>query len=153
MFTMACGGGAPAPATTGGIESPIDTVDSSATTAGGPGAPDSAEAPSAPALPPPRPTTLPLAEGGSDDRVDKLLLEGDAALERGTRRRVQVVRGGARGRASGVQPIVGVARARIWRTDVPADFGAGKGNAEILQAVKDLRRAVDGPSLGRRRWS
>ena len=100
-------------------------------------------------LPPPRPTTIPLAVP-SDDKVDTALTQGDAAFESGditgALKHYQAALKAAPKRAA---PIVGVARVRIAAVNAPMDFAAAKGNAEILAASKDLRRAASvDPSFG-----
>jgi Flp pilus assembly protein TadD len=94
------------------------------------------------ALPPPKPTTISLATT-SDDKADPELAEGDKAFEKNdlttAAKRYDAARIVAPSLAA---PIVGLARVRIAKTGLALDFAGGKGNAELVAAIKELRRAV-----------
>jgi Flp pilus assembly protein TadD len=97
-------------------------------------------------------TTLALSSG-SDTPADRALLAGDHAFDRGDLDTAAKSYGAARTAApTKPGPVVGLARIRIARTGLPMDYAAGKGNSEILAAVRDLRNAVQmdprfGPAL------
>jgi Flp pilus assembly protein TadD len=89
-------------------------------------------------LPPPRPKTIRLGDGE--------LAAGDAACERGD---LDAARRHYAAAPGGVASTVGLARVRIARVDVPLDYAAAKGNAEVTAAAADLLRATRaGPSFG-----
>jgi len=90
--------------------------------------PDSAAVASSP---PPRPSAIPLGEGE--------LAAGDEAFERQDLSDAQRHYEAA---PSGAARSVGLARVRIARVEVPLDYGAAKGNAEIRATEKDLARAT-----------
>ena len=99
--------------------------------------------PSAP-LPPPKPATTPLASS-ANDAIDKELTLGDTAFEAndlpGAKKHYDAARKlDTTNKRPG--PIVGQARVRVAVTNVPYDVGAGKGNAELAAAAKDLKAAV-----------
>ncbi len=104
-----------------------------------------APAPSADAhgpLPPPKPTVVPLA-GAGHDPVDAELDQGDAAMRAGDLAAAAKHYEAARKlgpRRPG--PAVGLARVRVAKTGVAADYGAGKGNAAVAAAIKDLKRVT-----------
>jgi len=80
---------------------------------------------------------------GSDSPADRALAAGDSALDAGDL--VTALRSyeSARGLApKAAAPLVGLARVRVAKADVPLDYGAGKGNGEILAARGMLKRAV-----------
>jgi Flp pilus assembly protein TadD len=82
-------------------------------------------------LPPPRPTTLRLGDGE--------LAAGDEACEKGD---LDAARKHYAAAPRGVASTVGLARVRIARVDVPLDYAAAKGNAEVAAAAADLLRAT-----------
>jgi len=87
---------------------------------------------------------------GHGDPGDAELAAGDAAFEHGdlleARKRYDAARAAA---LRSVAPLVGLARVRVARVEVPLDYGAGKGNPEIAAAAKDLARATKAaPSFG-----
>ncbi|CAN5597657.1 hypothetical protein BH09MYX1_BH09MYX1_19610 [soil metagenome] len=95
-------------------------------------------------LPPPKPATTALASAANDD-VDKELTLGDTAFEANDLALAKKHYDAARkldktNKRPG--PIVGQARVRVALTNVPYDVGAGKGNAELAAAAKDLKTAV-----------
>ncbi len=102
-----------------------------------------------PALPPPKPTTISLATT-NDAKADPELAEGDKAFEKNdlatAAKRYEAARVAAPSLAA---PIVGLARVRIAKAGLSLDYAAGKGNPELAQAIKDLRRAVQiDPAFG-----
>jgi Flp pilus assembly protein TadD len=116
---------------------PATTVTMTTTDAG------TAPAQAAP-LPPPKPATTPLASP-ANDAVDKELVLGDAAFEAndlpGAKKHYDAARKlDPTGKRPG--PLVGLARVRAAATNVPYDVGAGKGNAELAAAAKELRAAA-----------
>jgi Flp pilus assembly protein TadD len=100
-------------------------------------------------LSPPKATTIPLSSGG-DSVMDRALYAGDLAFEEGNLdaagKQYESARNAAPTRA---EPWVGLARVRIARTGLPLDYDAGRGNAEVAAAVRDLRKAADAaPTCG-----
>src|SRR5580658_1655606 len=100
-------------------------------------------------LSPPKATTIPLSSGG-DSALDRALYAGDLAFEDGNLevagKQYESARNAAPTRA---EPSVGLARVRIARTGLPLDYDAGRGNAEVAAAVRDLRKAADAaPTCG-----
>jgi tetratricopeptide (TPR) repeat protein len=93
-------------------------------------------------LPPPRPVTIPLVSG-KDDKCDHELALGDAAFEKDDLDAAKAHYGAAAAldaKRPGV--IVGLARVRIAKLGLPMDYGAGQGNAELVAAGRELRRAT-----------
>jgi Flp pilus assembly protein TadD len=93
-------------------------------------------------LPPPLPAVAALS-GGSDSPIDRALAAGDHALDAGDL--VTALRGYEQARTlapKAAPPLVGLARVRITKTDLPMDYAAGSGNADILAAKGMLKRAV-----------
>jgi Flp pilus assembly protein TadD len=89
-------------------------------------------------LPPPRPKTIHLGDGE--------LAAGDEACEKGD---LDAARRHYAAAPRGVASTVGLARVRIARVDVPLDYAAAKGNAEVGAAAAELQRAtVAGPAFG-----
>jgi Flp pilus assembly protein TadD len=126
------------------VADPGDLVDTAAPAVPGP-SPTSMPAPtavvdstaSAP-LPPPRPKTIRLGDGE--------LAAGDEACERGD---LEAARKHYAAAPRGVASTVGLARVRMARVDVPLDYAAAKGNAEVTAAAAELLRAIQaGPSFG-----
>ncbi len=105
-------------------------------------APSSGASPS----PPPRRTSIRLSgSGGSAEDVD--LAAGDTAFDRGdlpaARRSYEAARALA---PKSPAPAVGLARVRIALVDVPLDYGAAKGNAELAAIARELARTTKAAS-------
>jgi len=102
-----------------------------------------AEAVTAPeTLPPAKPTTIRLASSVGD-AADQELDRGDAAFEKNAlgdaKTHYEAARRIAARRAG---PLVGIARVRIAKSNATADYGASKGNGEVIGAVRDLKTAL-----------
>lgn len=99
--------------------------------------------PAGEALPPPKPTTISLAHTG-DDKLDKVLAEGDKAFEDGDYTKAaafyKIAMTMAPRRAA---PIVGSARVRAVKNSPNLGFAAAEKNYEVAAAAKDLKRAGD----------
>jgi Flp pilus assembly protein TadD len=92
--------------------------------------------------PPPKPVTIPLVSG-KEDKCDHELALGDAAFEKDDLETARVHYAAAAtldGKRAG--PIVGVARVRIAKLGLAMDYAAGKGNADLVAAGRELRRAT-----------
>ncbi len=93
-------------------------------------------------LPPPKPAVMALS-GGTDSPLDRALAQGDRALDAGDLVGSLRAYESARSLAPrAAPPLVGLARVRVTKTDLPLDYAAGKGNADVLAARGMLRRAV-----------
>ncbi len=111
--------------------------------------PLSTSSPKVASLPPPKSTTLALSSG-TDSPADRALGAGDRAFDQGDLDAATKNYAAAR-TAAPAKPgaFVGLARVRVARTGLPMDYASGKGNSEILAAVRDLRKAVQmDPSFG-----
>ncbi len=107
-------------------------------------APPEAGPPTAPEepLPPPKPTTIPLAQSG-DTPEGRELIAGDAAFEKGDWASAQLRYEAAKKAAPNhVAARVGLARLRIAKSGAALDYGAAKGNAEVASAMRELRAAT-----------
>ncbi len=93
-------------------------------------------------LPPAKPAVMALSRG-TDSPLDRALAAGDHALDEGdltaARKGYEEAQAIAPRDAA---PLVGLSRVRVNKTDVPMDYAAGKGNAEILSARGMLKKAV-----------
>jgi Flp pilus assembly protein TadD len=93
-------------------------------------------------LPPAKPAVQALASG-TGSAEDRALADGDRALDAGdlvtALRNYEAARGLAPKDAA---PLVGLARVRVQKTDLPLDYAAGKGNADVLAARSLASRAV-----------
>ena len=79
----------------------------------------------------------------ADTPVDRALAAGDKAFEAGDLPLAQKAYEEARALSPrAAPPMVGLARVRIAKVDLPMDYAAGKGNAEIVAAHAALKRAV-----------
>ena len=100
-------------------------------------------APAAEVLPPPKPTTISLAHTG-DEKLDRVLAEGDKAFEDADYTRAaasyKIAMTMAPRRSA---PIVGSARVRAVKNSPNLGFAAAEKNYEVAAAAKDLKRAAD----------
>ena len=105
--------------------------------------PTATAAPAAEVLPPPKPTTISLAHTG-DERLDKVLAEGDKAFEDADYTKAaasyKIAMTMAPRRSA---PIVGSARVRAVKNSPNLGFAAAEKNYEVAAAAKDLKRAAD----------
>jgi Flp pilus assembly protein TadD len=89
-------------------------------------------------LPPPRPKTIRLGDGE--------LAAGDDACEKGD---LDAARKHYAAAPRGTPASVGLARVRIAKVDVPLDYAAAKGNADVTAAAAELARAAKAaPTFG-----
>lgn len=129
----------------GGITAPppdprdeVDTPRLAGSVAPLPIAPPSTPSTASGPLPPPRAKTIPLGNGE--------LAAGDAACEKGE---LDEARRHYAAAPRGIASAVGLARVRIARVDVPLDYAAARGNAEIAAAAVQLLLATRaGPTFG-----
>jgi len=92
--------------------------------------------------PPAKPAVMALS-GGTDSPIDRALATGDHALDAGDL--VAALRAYEAARVlapHAAAPLVGLGRVRVTKTDLPLDYAAGKGNADVLAAKAMLKRAV-----------
>jgi Flp pilus assembly protein TadD len=93
-------------------------------------------------LPPAKPTTIRLSSSAGD-AVDRELDQGDAAFERNALDEAKSHYDAARKLgAKRAGPIVGIARVRIAKSNVALDYGAAKGNGEVIASARELRAAA-----------
>ncbi|MGH7328185.1 MAG: tetratricopeptide repeat protein, partial [Polyangiaceae bacterium] len=151
LFLAGCAASAPSPSTSTIDPRPstsTSTIDQRPSTsdvdAGVPSLPTASTA-----YPPAKPTTISLASTG-DAKLDALLKAGDDAFEANDLGNAEKHYEEARVLAPKKSaPIVGMDRVKIAKTNVPYDFAAAKGNAEISAISGDLKKAVKmEPSLG-----
>lgn len=151
LLALGCGGSEPAPQPVSPTlvappaNGPLPLLDQDD---GGAAAPQPSAA-AKPSYPPPRPVTISLASPAGD-AVDQELRAGDDAFEAddlpSAEKHYRAAQKAAPKRAA---PLVGLARVRMAKQNVPYDYGAAKGNAEILAAAVDLKKAARlEPSLG-----
>jgi Flp pilus assembly protein TadD len=105
--------------------------------------------PPAAEFPPPKPTTIPLSSG-TDSPADRALSAGDAAFEGGNLDLASKEYEGARAQSrDAIGARVGLLRVRLGRIGLPLDYASGKGNAEVLAVVRELRKiALASPTFG-----
>ena len=165
LFVAACGGTTPQPAVMHATVVCADGRDVDLGASCGPagymhtgreaeadaGAIATAPPPSAPTYPPPKSTTISVASAAGD-ACDQELTAGDDAFEAndldGAEKHYLAAKTAAPKRSG---PMVGLARVKIAKQNVPYDFAAAKGNAQITTAAKDLKHAAQlEPSLDRK---
>lgn len=101
----------------------------------------------------PRPVTIPLVPEGEDSAYATAIRQGDDAFERNDLAATERAYQSAKKIAPKRSPaLVGLARLRIAKTNVPFEFAAGKKNPVVVEAAAELTRIVaadkdNGPAL------